>query len=139
MAYRDDTERHDELVSIIARERFPFPDLEHPNWETFTNHPDQTMGVLNEEEEPLYPDIVVLNTDNNEAVMIGEIETSESVSEEESEQWKEYSDVAKPLYLYVPKGYCKEAKDLAEDAGAEIKGFRIYYVNLSGEIQIENC
>lgn len=132
-------EIHDTWVQRIAKIRFNFPNNDHPDWETYTNHPDRTWGVENEEGEELYPDIVVVNTVDEKLIMIGEVETEDSVTEEEAEQWREYSEVVQPLFLYVSEGYCGDAKDFAEEAEAEIEGFRFYYWDEDDNPAVKDC
>ncbi len=137
MAYRIDSNEHDRWVNKIAKIRFPFPDSQHPAWITYVNHPDKTMGVLDGKGESIYPDIVVVDGYNNKAIMCGEVETEESVTKEEAEQWREYSDVIQPFYLYVPTSSGNEAKYHARMSGAKIEGFRKYYTDLLGNTIIE--
>lgn len=129
-------ETHDKAVSLIARKRFPFPDDDHPNWKTYVNEPEPTQGVIIGD-ETLYPDIVVVDTSNDKVPMVGEVESDSTVTEtERDEQWKKYSKV-RWFYLYVPKGLCQQAKELAKGLG--ISGFRHYHWSTDGSFSIENC
>lgn len=132
-------EIHDKWVQRIAKIRFNFPNDDHPNWETYTNHPDKTWAIENEEGEEIYPDIVVVDSEDEKPVMIGEVETEDSVTEEEAEQWREYSEAVQPLFLYVPEGYCADAKERAEEAEAEIEGFRFYYWDEDLNPRVKDC
>ena len=80
---------HDKAVADIAKIKFPFPTKDKPNWKTYLNEPNQTKGI-NMNGSTIYPDIVVVDTQNS-AAMIGEVETQSSVNQNEVEQWKEYS------------------------------------------------
>ncbi len=128
---------HDKTVELIAEKRFSFPDDEHPQWKTYVNEPKQIMGIR-KNSESVYPDIVVVDVKRNRVVMIGEVETENTVSKDEAEQWKEYSSVCSTFYLYVPEGYAEKAKSLLTDEGIKYSGLRVYSYNEKGEISIRN-
>ncbi len=132
---RNNTDFHDNVVKQIATIRFPFPNGEHPNWKTYTNHPEKTLEVTDNKGNAYYPDIVVVDTTFNAAVFLGEIETPETVSEQEVLQWAQYSKLGK-LYLYVPEGYSSTAQNLARNIN--IAGFRYFRV-VNGLLQVVNC
>lgn len=132
---RAEQDFHDQVVQHITLMRFGFPDAEHPHWQTYTNHPERSMPVYDHEGNVHYPDIVVVDTSINEAKLIGEVETSDTVNKEESMQWSDYSRLGH-LYLYVPQGYSSLAKSLANNI--TIAGFRQFYVS-NGTIEIKNC
>lgn len=101
----EEIDRHDWLVVGIAEQRFRFPSRNHPNWVTYTNTSLQRMmGIETENEnEPVYPDIVVL--ENGRIVMLAEVETETGVNQDEALQWLRYSSLCATFYLYVPEGY----------------------------------
>lgn len=125
---------HDQAVADIAKVKFPFPTKDKPNWKTYLNEPNQTKGI-SMNSNTIYPDIVVVNTQNNSAKMIGEVETDSSVSQREVEQWEEYSKAA-TFFLYVPKGAESNAKKLISENNVRISGLRTYYYDNSGTIII---
>ena len=62
------------------------------------------MGIETENEnEPVYPDIVVL--ENQRIVMLAEVETETGINQDEALQWLRYSTLCETFYLYVPEGY----------------------------------
>ena len=101
----EEVDSHDGIVIGIAARRFRFPSRNHPNWVTYTNTGSQRMmGVETEDEnEPVYPDIVVL--EDQRVVMLAEVETETGVNQDEALQWLRYSNLCKTFYLYVPEGY----------------------------------
>ncbi len=115
---------HDKAVADIAKIKFPFPTKDKPNWKTYLNEPNQTKGI-NMNGSTIYPDIVVVDTQNS-AAMIGEIETQSSVNQNEVEQWKEYSR-AGAFFLYVPSGTESTAKNLISQNNVKISGLRRYH------------
>ena len=89
----EEIDRHDWLVVGIAERRFCFPSRNHPNWVTYTNTSSQRMmGVETEDEnEPVYPDVVVL--ENQRVVMLAQVETETGINQDEALQWLMYSNL----------------------------------------------
>jgi len=108
----------------------------HDSKITYINHPEKTMGVKVTENDVIYPDILVVL--DGKVSVSGEIETEESVDEEEASQWAKYSEYAGPLYLYVPKGYALKADMLASGANIPLAGIRKYSTDFYGNLVIEN-
>jgi hypothetical protein len=61
-----------------------------------------------------YPDIVVLNKANN-LYLIEQVETSETVTEEEAKEWRNFAGFGVLLNLIVPEEKLEEAKKLSKD------------------------
>jgi hypothetical protein len=92
MSQSEEKAGHDKAVALIARVRFPFPDAQNPNWKTYVNEPQRTMGIT-AKGDSVYPDIVVVDSQKSQAAMIGEVETSMTVNEDGAAQWKRYSSL----------------------------------------------
>ncbi len=60
----------------------------------------------------VYPDIVVLERNANIVRNLGEVETAETVTEDELRQWKLYVKIVGECYLYVPSGTEQKAREL---------------------------
>lgn len=117
---------HDKLVAIIAKKRFSYEDRT-----TYTNPNGEKNYAVDSE----YPDIVAVKSES--APIMGEVETEETVSEEESEQWKRYVALDGAIYLYVPKSKVPDAKTIIKNKKVGITGLRSYkYVN--GKLIITN-
>jgi len=99
----EEIDRHDRLVLRIAEQSFRFPDPNHPNWVTYTNTSSQKMKGIETENEPAYPDIVVL--ENRRTIMLAEVETETGVNQDEALEWLRYSRLCETFCLYVPEGY----------------------------------
>ncbi len=142
----EDKELHDKAVWAIASKRFPFPNKDHPSWQTYVNEPSPTIGVVSGD-RTLTPDIVVVDEskeDTEEGLvgkssveMLGEIETESSVNEEEVKQWAGYSKLTNALFLYVPEGKCSDAKRLSQKL--EVRGFREWKFDSEGNITVTDC
>ena len=106
---------HDKLVAMIARERFSYEDRT-----TYTNPDGEQNYAVNGE----YPDIVAVKS--GDTPIMGEVETEESVTEEESEQWKRYAALSGAIYLYVPKSKVSDAKAIIKSKKIGITELRSY-------------
>jgi hypothetical protein len=114
-----------QAVQEIARDRFPFPNERYPNLRTFINEPERTMGVT-VDKEALYPDIVVLQWPEKTTQMVAQVESSDTVTEQQAlGEWLPYS-LAGPLYLFVPVGYAAESKRLCRRFRIELVGLRTW-------------
>jgi len=124
---RTDQESHDKLVKLVAESgRYT---SENYTMYTNPNGPSQwqkSAGKVNDEEQ--YPDIVGISKTTNNSTIIAEIETETSVTEEESQQWKDYAKLGISFYLYVPLANVEDAKKLLKEKNITIKGLRGYEV-----------
>lgn len=124
---------HDKAVKDIAKKRF-----DEIKYDVYTNPGKEKNAHVGAEDNPLYPDIVVLEkgVDRRKAIAIGEIETADTITENEAGQWKDYSNTKIPFYLYVPTGYDRETIDILKKGDIVISGLRTYKYAKSGEIII---
>jgi len=137
MRKKEEEEPHDKAVAEIAKEDFPFPNKNHPNWKTYINpNKEQNKGVR-KNQESAYPDIVVVETEKNVAEMIGEVETSSTVNKDHAEQWKEFSSLS-TFFLYIPKNYTSEARRILNSMKIPLaySALRTYEFDAQGEIVI---
>lgn len=77
-----------------------------------------------------YPDIILTEKSSTTVRFIMEVETVESVSQEEAmRQWKKYvSEISATFYLVVPVSSLKKAKDLCQREGINAR-FTTYSVD----------
>lgn len=114
---------HHSTVRDVAAARFPFPSDDYPDLETFVNVPEPVMSIG---EEDLFPDIVVVRMPGKWFEMSAEVETRDSVTEENArEYWLPYSKRG-DFFLFVPVGLAGEAKKIANRAGVDLAGLRTY-------------
>jgi hypothetical protein len=66
-----------------------------------------------------YPDVVFVNY--GQVVLIAEVETQETVNEEEAKEWKELSNLGVQLVLLVPKEMQNAARDICWKGGIAAK------------------
>ncbi len=66
-----------------------------------------------------YPDVVFVNY--GQTVLIAEVETQETINEEEVEEWRELSNLGTQLVLLVPKELQNAARDMCWKNGIASK------------------
>jgi hypothetical protein len=110
-------------VQDIAAARFAFPSDDQPDLETYVNVPEPVMGIG---EEDNFPDIVVVRMPGKWLAMTAEVETRDSVTEENArDYWLPYSK-AGDFYLFVPVGQAGQARKICKKVGVELTGLRTY-------------
>ena len=119
-------QRHAGTVAEIARVKFPFPDAGHPDLDTLVNEPKPVMSVGKENGKDLFPDIVVVRRPGQWLTLMAEVETADTVNDENAvNEWLPYSKVG-DLLLYVPAGCVPETKRLCKKHGIKVKGIRTW-------------
>jgi len=127
---------HDRALHDIAKARFAFPTEKYRDYKTYVNHPTRTMGVQMPNGRVAYPDIVVVQHPENNARIVAEVETNETVRESVAVyEWGPYAELA-PLYLYVPVGKGDEALSLCRRFEVAVVGIRTWRYN-PGQDEIE--
>lgn len=117
---------HMRALRDIARLRFGFPTERYRDYKTYVNHPQRTMGVQMADGRVAYPDIVVVQHPENNAKIVAELETNETVRESVARfEWAPYAQLA-PLYLYVPVGRGDEALALCRQLDIPVVGVRTW-------------
>ena len=121
-------ELHGRIVQEIAQARYEFPTPELASYRTFVNVPEVTLPVTDESGSELTPNIVVVDTPGNLLKILAQVETAETVTEEQAQQlWLPFArlpDAA--FYLYVPVGYGAAAKRICKKLGVDVYGFRTW-------------
>lgn len=122
-------------ITEIAQARFPYPNREHPDFKTYQNQPDHTVGIR-VGGELLFPDIVVMNSSTTEVEIVAEVETARSLRlEDVVEKWKAFG-AAGPFYLFVPMSELDRARSLLKGTDVRLAGLRAYKHNL-GQRKVE--
>lgn len=110
--------QHDHIVVVLYKEYYNYPSVQHPHLLSFANHPFKSRGVKDEQGNELFPDLVVLEVDTDKLVMVAEVETASTVTQEEAKEWSRFSSLGVRFYLYVPRG-------LAGVAGVLCRGMNL--------------
>lgn len=116
-----------QVVQEIARQRFPYPNAEQPDFATHINVPSRSMGVRGRGGAMLFPDIVVVNSHTTEAQMLAEVETVRDLNEapDLAEKWSAFC-AAGPFYLFVPMSHLDRARTLLKSAKIKPAGLRAW-------------
>jgi hypothetical protein len=130
---------HERVVEEIARLRFGFPTDEYRDYRTYVNQPANTMGVQMPGGSIAYPDIVVVQSPENYAKIVAQVETAETINEDVAfYEWGPYGELA-PLYLYVPVGKGDEALAICRRLDVPVVGIRTWRHNVAhDEIEIND-
>ena len=130
---------HLRTLQEVARLRFNFPTHEFRDYVTYSNHPQETMGVQMPGGSVAYPDIVVVQSPENFTKIVAQVETAETVNEDVAfYEWGPYAELA-PLYLYVPTDKGNEALALCRKLDVAVVGIRTWrYIAGDDEIEVED-
>lgn len=131
MAIRSTLEgsEHDRIVRASAA---TYGDMVNKGYKVSVNPGGEKKQIVGPEFNPRYPDVVVWMPDSfgstkGKAAIIEEIETADSVTDSEAEQWKDYGSLGVKFLLIVPKGYCEEALRLITKYTANVSELWYYY------------
>ncbi len=120
-------QRHREIVAEIARLKFPFPGDGHQELETVVNEPSRRLSVgKSADGKDLFPDIVVVGRPGQWLRLMAEVETADSVNDEQAQnEWLPYSRQG-DLLIYVPAGCAAAAKRLCQKYKIKPAGIRTW-------------
>lgn len=117
---------HDQAVELIAKTRYQFAGMTtHTNPGGLKN---KSAGIAGGQEQ--YPDIVAIEDSTRKPSTIAEVETDESVDEQESKQWSDYGSLGLTFYLWVPASKVNDTVRIIEARGirSKIDGLRGYSI-----------
>ena len=117
------------VVRQLARDRFEYPNEAYPDYRTYTNLPTPTLALEftagGASTSQVFPDIVVVEHPRNRPVIVAQVETRETVTRQQAELvWAPLENGEAPLYIYVPSGLVRRARDYAMAAGIKNAKFR---------------
>ena len=122
---------HDIVVKLIADHRFDVGD-----WKIVINPAAESNDAIEHDDGLICADIVARFGDD--VVALGEVETAESVSDEEVAQWLELAHVCSRLYLFVPEGSEQVAAELIEKHGVRCAGLRAYALRDDDTVSVQS-
>lgn len=132
MAARRVTQSEHDLV--VQRSATTYEDSIRTGHKISINPDGQKNQRIGGEGNEKYPDVVVWmpsspGSSSGTAKIIEEIETEESVNENEATQWKEYAGLGIPIFrLIVPKSKAAEAKAIVEKKKIGVSDIWIYTI-----------
>ena len=121
-------ETHLRVIKDIAAQRFAFPTPEFPSFRTYLNAPEPSLVIRTADGRELAPDIVVAEFPRNVPKILAEVETADTVTEEEAEKaWRPCSQIPDITFcLYVPSGYGTLAKNILKKLKIKKVGLRTW-------------
>ncbi len=87
-----------------------------------------------------YPSIVAVGRTSQRVEFVGMVETAESLHHfyAAGQRWQALSPLQAGMYIYVPRGYCADARTLCLRETIRISDFRHYWFDDDG-LHIEKC
>jgi hypothetical protein len=87
-----------------------------------------------------YPHIVGVGNTSQRVEMVGMVETAKSLHDLDAaaRRWRPLDRLQAAIYLYVPKGYCADARALCLRQTIRVSDFRHYWLDADG-LHIERC
>jgi len=122
IAYRPDPSFHDQVIKIAASYI--------TKYKVYTNPGSEKNASLGN----LYPDIILTDKNTNTVVFTIEVETAESVTESEADQWKQFSNLGGTFYLMVPQNQRAEAERICKKYLIPVK-YATYWVE-NGQLKL---
>jgi len=119
---KEKQEIHDIVVSKVKS----WLETNNKGCEVITNPSQEKNQHVIRGEDKVYPDVVYRPKSGELITRLYEVETEESVNEDEAKQWKLYNSGKSSFYLVIPKNKLVNAKKLVSDANFTIDGYHIF-------------
>jgi hypothetical protein len=122
---------HDDLVARIAERAF-----DTRIFTVYTN----TQRALQRPVKGQYPHIVAVGKVDQRVEMVGMVETVESLHDLDAaaRRWRALEHLQAAIYLYVPRGYCTDARALCLRQHIRVSDFRHYWFE-GEDLHVTRC
>jgi hypothetical protein len=122
---------HDALVARIAERAF-----DTHIFTVYTN----TQRALQRPVKGQYPHLVAVGKVDQRVEMVGMVETVERLHDLDAaaRRWRALEHLQAAIYLYVPRGYCTDARTLCLRQHIHISDFRHYWFE-GEELHVTRC
>jgi hypothetical protein len=122
---------HDEVVERIAQHAF-----DTRLFTVYTN----TKRAQPRAVKGQYPHLVVVGKVSQRVEIVGMVETADSLHDATAaaRRWRPLALLQAAMYLYVPRGYCTEARALCLRELIRISDFRHYWTDEDG-LHVQKC
>jgi hypothetical protein len=122
---------HDNLVARIAERAF-----DTHIFTVYTN----TQRALQRPVKGQYPHLVAVGKVDQRVEMVGMVETAESLHDLDAaaRRWRSLEPLQAAIYLYVPRGYCTDARALCLRQHIHVSDFRHYWFE-GEELHVTRC
>jgi hypothetical protein len=121
----------DDLIERIAARAF-----DTRIFTVYTN----TRGAQRRAVKGRYPHLVVVGNVSQRVEMVGMVETAQTLHDPEAaaRRWRSLEPLQAAIYLYVPRGYCAEARTLCLRERLRVSDFRHYWGDEEG-FRLQKC
>jgi hypothetical protein len=122
---------HDDLVARIAERAF-----DRNIFTVYTN----TQRSLQRPVKGQYPHLVAVGKVDQRVEMVGMVETVERLHDLDAagRRWSALEHLQAAIYLYVPRGYCTDARALCLRQHIRVSDFRHYWFE-GNELHVTRC
>jgi len=122
---------YNDLVARIAAQAF-----DTRIFTVYTN----TQRAVQRPVKGQYPHLVAVGKVDQEVEIVGMVETVESLHDLDvaARRWRPLEHLQAAVYLYVPQGYCADARALCLRQGIRVSDFRHYWFE-GDELHVERC
>jgi len=122
---------HGDLVARIAAQAF--------DTQTFTVYTN-TQRTVQRSVRGQYPHLVAVGKVDQRVEIVGMVETAASLQDLDTvaRRWRPLEHLQAAMYLYVPRGYCADARTLCLRQHIRISDFRHYWFE-GEELHVERC
>jgi len=128
--------QHDKVIEEIAQTKV---DLDRYFVETNLGRSGKHRVVNIQVGQQMFPDVIVKDRDSGQIHTLYEVETEESVNDNEAlEEWKLYGSLQSKFILVVPVDRVAEACRLIEEYHIDIDRLEAYEVDLQGRINLDS-
>lgn len=122
---------HEDVVRQIAAQAFA-PGL----FTVYTNTPRALQRAVKGQ----YPHLVAVGKVSQRVEIVGMVETAESLHDLETaaRRWRPLEHLQAAVYLYVPRGFCTDARALCLRQRLRVSDFRHYWLTEAG-VHVARC
>lgn len=123
---------HDELIERIAAQA-----IDASIFTAYTNNRRAQQRAVKGQ----YPHIIGVGKTSQRVEMVGMVETAKSLHDLDAaaRRWRPLDRLQAAIYLYVPRGYCADARTLCLRETIRVSDFRHYWCDEAGGLHIERC
>jgi hypothetical protein len=121
----------DDLIEQIARQT-----VNEAIFDVYINTRKQQQRAVKGQ----YPSIVAVGRTSKRVEFVGMVETTQSLHNfyAAGQRWRVMAPLQAGMYIYVPKGYCADARTLCLRETIHISDFRHYWFDDDG-LHVEKC
>ena len=130
-AASEPTVSQDDLIEQIAGQT-----VNRNIFDVYTNTRKQQQRAV----KGHYPSLVAVGRTSKRVEFVGVVETAETLHNvyAASQRWRALAPLQAGMYIYVPRGYCADARTLCLRETIRVSDFRHYWFDEDG-LHVEKC